>query len=57
MMVHPTYTYGKDGYVFFQMSYENPDPVFCGPVLRLSAAGTGLLRRKRSSLYLLPESF
>lgn len=28
MMVHPTYTYGKDGYVFFQMSYENPDPVF-----------------------------
>src|SRR5699024_12618483 len=26
MMVHPTYTYGKDGYVFFQMSYENPDP-------------------------------
>lgn len=28
MMVHPTYTYGKDGYVFFKMSYENPDPVF-----------------------------
>lgn len=28
MMVHPTYTYGKDGYVFFHMGYENPDPVF-----------------------------
>ena len=28
MMVHPTYTYGKEGYVFFQMAFENPDPVF-----------------------------
>ena len=28
MMIHPTYTYGKDGYVFFQMSYESPEPVF-----------------------------
>lgn len=28
MMIHPTYTYGKDGYVFFQMSYEAPDPSF-----------------------------
>ena len=28
MMIHPTYTYGKDGYVFFQMSIENPEPTF-----------------------------
>lgn len=34
MMIHPTYTYGKDGYVFFRMGYEAPDPgfydLFCG---------------------------
>lgn len=28
MMIHPTYTYGRDGYVFFQMSYESPEPSF-----------------------------
>lgn len=28
MMIHPTYTYGQDGYVFFQMAYESPDPGF-----------------------------
>lgn len=28
MMIHPTYTYGKEGYVFFQMSYESPEPTF-----------------------------
>lgn len=28
MMIHPTYTYGKDGYVFFRMSYEMPEPIF-----------------------------
>lgn len=28
MMIHPTYTYGKEGYVFFQMAYEAPEPGF-----------------------------
>lgn len=28
MMIHPTYTYGKDGYIFFQMSIESPEPTF-----------------------------
>lgn len=28
MMIHPTYTYGKDGYVFFQMSIEEPEETF-----------------------------
>lgn len=28
MMIHPTYTYGKDGYVFFQMAFESPEPTF-----------------------------
>ena len=34
MMIHPTYTYGKEGYVFFQMGDEWVDPtffdLFCG---------------------------
>lgn len=25
-LLHPNYTYGKDGYVFFHMPKENPDP-------------------------------
>lgn len=28
MMIHPTYTYGKNGYVFFQMSIEEPEETF-----------------------------
>lgn len=28
MMIHPSYTYGQDGYVFGHMSYENPEPTF-----------------------------
>ena len=28
MMIHPTYTYGKNGYVFFQMSNEEPEETF-----------------------------
>lgn len=28
MMIHPSYAYGKDGYVFQQMSFENPEPTF-----------------------------
>lgn len=28
MMIHPSYMYGKDGYVFSQMSFENPEPIF-----------------------------
>lgn len=26
VLLHPNYTYGKDGYVFFHMPKENPDP-------------------------------
>ena len=28
MMIHPTYTYGKNDYVFFQMSIEEPEETF-----------------------------
>lgn len=28
LMIHPTYTYGKDGYVFFKMSQESVDTEF-----------------------------